>query len=86
MVNTDIELNPCPDCDGPAEIRRGADSYYARIFYVAGCANSCNPDQNYSSPCTGWYDSEEEAAEAWNEGKHNKIRYQSFAGGRWTGD
>jgi hypothetical protein len=83
----DIELKPCPDCDGPAEVRSGACSVYARIFYVAGCANNCNfSDRDYSSQCTSQYSNGEDAAKAWNEGKHSKIRYQSFAGGRWTGD
>ena len=82
----DIKLNLCPDCNGLAEVRSAADSYYACIFFIVGCANSCNPSQDYSSPCTSRYRTEEEAIEAWNKGKYSKVRYQSFAGGRWTGD
>lgn len=66
-----IELKPCPFCDGDAELIDD-DGSHGKVYSVwHQCPRNGGKFNKYGSVCkltidTGWYDTEEEAAAAWN--------------------
>ena len=60
------QLKPCPFCGGEASMRIRP---YCSVVY-AGCLNSDCKIQ----PTTDWYDTDEEAIEAWNRRVNDVCR------------
>lgn len=80
----------CPDCNTNKYVHAGghADSYYACIFYNVACRNpECQKRwwaQNKMPKCTGNFNTQIEAENAWNAGLIQN--YDFSIGGRYTGD
>lgn len=58
------ELKPCPFCNGKSEII-DTGNHYPRTFYRIVCCSSCAVQGKF-------YDTEEEAIEAWNRRATNE--------------